>query len=135
MRSLFILLLLCILPLSSFGQDLKVVMGDRVLLYAKDTLYAVVCQKDTDFVAKYDEDFLHLQDLLKSQHQTISEFGIYLRYLDIMPMEIERMSVLIDNINEIFHEIIVKESHKKIIFYGPITLLLRSSGPVDIKNV
>ena len=130
-----LLFLLCFLPLQAICQDVKVIINeDFGLIYKSDTLYAsLVANGDTIFISDDDVSW-HLQDLLRFQNQTLEEEGIYLRYPDIIPMEIERIATLFDYKSEFNHKNAIKNERRTITFYGPITLMLRRSHTVTIKK-
>ena len=132
----YLLLLLCILPLQAFCQEVKVVSNEGyVLIYRSDTLYAVTDAKaDTTFISEEDDVWWHLQDLLRWQTKRLEEEGIFLRYPDIIPMEIERIATLFDYKSEFNHKNTIKNGRRTITFYGPITLMLRRSHTVTIKK-
>lgn len=131
----YLLFLLCFLPLQALCQDVKVIINeDFELIYKSDTLYAsLVANGDTIFISDDDVSW-HLQDLLRFQNQTLKEEGIYLRYPDIIPMEIERIATLFDYKSEFNHKNAIKDERRTITFYGPITLMLRRSHTVTIKK-
>ena len=131
----YLLFLLCFLPLQALCQDVKVIINeDFELIYKSDTLYAsLVANGDTIFISDDDVSW-HLQDLLRFQNRTLEEEGIYLRYPDIIPMEIERIATLFDYKSEFNHKNAIKNERRTITFYGPITLMLRRSHTVTIKK-
>lgn len=131
----YLLFLLCFLPLQALCQDVKVIINeDFELIYKSDTLYAsLVANGDTIFISDDDVSW-HLQDLLRFQNQTLKEEGIYIRYPDIIPMEIERIATLFDYKSEFNHKNAIKNERRTITFYGPITLMLRRSHTVTIKK-
>lgn len=130
-----LLFLLCFLPLQALCQDVKVIINeDFELIYKSDTLYAsLVANGDTIFISDDDVSW-HLQDLLRFQNQTIKEEGIYIRYPDIIAMEIEQIATLLDYKSEVNYKNAIKNERRTITFYGPITLMLRKSHTVTIKK-
>jgi hypothetical protein len=126
---------LCFLPLQAICQDVKVIINeDFGLIYKSDTLYAsLVANGDTIFISDDDVSW-HLQDLLRFQNQTLKEEGIYIRYPDIIAMEIEQIATLFDYKSEFNHKNAIKNERRTITFYGPITLMLRRSHTVTIKK-
>ena len=130
-----LLFLLCFLPLQALCQDVKVIINeDFGLIYKSDTLYAsLVANGDTIFISDDDVSW-HLQDLLRFQNQTLKEEGIYIRYPDIIAMEIEQIATLLDYKSEVNHKNAIKNERRTITFYGPITLMLRKSHTVTIKK-
>ena len=130
-----LLFLLCFLPLQAICQDVKVIINeDFGLIYKSDTLYAsLVANGDTIFISDDDVSW-HLQDLLRFQNQTLKEEGIYIRYPDIIAMEIEQIATLLDNKSEVNYKNAIKNERRTITFYGPITLMLRRSHTVTIKK-
>ena len=130
-----LLFLLCFLPLQALCQDVKVIINeDFGLLYKSDTLYAsLVANGDTIFISDDDVSW-HLQDLLRFQNQTLKEEGIYIRYPDIIAMEIEQIATLLDYKSEVNYKNAIKNERRTITFYGPITLMLRKSHTVTIKK-
>lgn len=130
-----LLFLLCFLPLQALCQDVKVIINeDFGLIYKSDTLYAsLVANGDTIFISDDDVSW-HLQDLLRFQNQTIKEEGIYIRYPDIIAMEIEQIATLLDYKSEVNYKNAIKNERRTITFYGPITLMLRKSHTVTIKK-
>ena len=130
-----LLFLLCFLPLQALCQDVKVIINeDFGLIYKSDTLYAsLVANGDTIFISDDDVSW-HLQDLLRFQNQTLKEEGIYIRYPDIIAMEIEQIATLLDNKSEVNYKNAIKNERRTITFYGPITLMLRRSHTVTIKK-
>ena len=130
-----LLFLLCFLPLQALCQDVKVIINeDFELIYKSDTLYAsLVANGDTIFISDDDVSW-HLQDLLRFQNQTLKEEGIYIRYPDIIAMEIEQIATLLDNKSEVNYKNAIKNERRTITFYGPITLMLRRSHTVTIKK-
>ena len=131
----YLLFLLCFLPLQALCQDVKVIINeDFELIYKSDTLYAsLVANGDTIFISDDDVSW-HLQDLLRFQNQTLKEEGIYIRYPDIIAMEIEQIATLLDYKSEVNHKNAIKNERRTITFYGPITLMLRKSHTVTIKK-
>ena len=131
----YLLFLLCFLPLQALCQDVKVIINeDFGLIYKSDTLYAsLVANGDTIFISDDDVSW-HLQDLLRFQNQTLKEEGIYIRYPDIIAMEIEQIATLLDYKSEVNHKNAIKNERRTITFYGPITLMLRKSHTVTIKK-
>lgn len=131
----YLLFLLCFLPLQALCQDVKVIINeDFELIYKSDTLYAsLVSNGDTIFISDDDVSW-HLQDLLRFQNQTLKEEGIYIRYPDIIAMEIEQIATLLDYKSEVNYKNAIKNERRTITFYGPITLMLRSSHTVTIKK-
>ena len=129
-----LLFLLCFLPLQALCQDVKVIINeDFGLIYKSDTLYAsLVANGDTIFIS--DDVSWHLQDLLRFQNQTLKEEGIYIRYPDIIAMEIEQIATLLDYKSEVNYKNAIKNERRTITFYGPITLMLRRSHTVTIKK-
>ena len=91
----YLLLILYLLPLQAFSQDVKVISHypdnqEDILFYKSDTLYAFTEHTpnngtDTTYISE-DDAWWHLQDLLRGQNKTLEEEGIYLRYTDIIPM-------------------------------------------------
>ena len=130
-----LLFLLCFLPLQALCQDVKVIINeDFGLIYKSDTLYAsLVANGDTIFISDDDVSW-HLQDLLRFQNQTLKEEGIYIRYPDIIAMEIEQIATLLDYKSEVNYKNAIKNERRTITFYGPITLMLRRSHTVTIKK-
>ena len=130
-----LLFLLCFLPLQALCQDVKVIINvDFGLIYKSDTLYAsLVANGDTIFISDDDVSW-HLQDLLRFQNQTLKEEGIYIRYPDIIAMEIEQIATLLDYKSEVNYKNAIKNERRTITFYGPITLMLRKSHTVTIKK-
>ena len=130
-----LLFLLCFLPLQAICQDVKVIINeDFGLIYKSDTLYAsLVANGDTIFISDDDVSW-HLQDLLRFQNQTLKEEGIYIRYPDIIAMEIEQIATLLDYKSEVNYKNAIKNERRTITFYGPITLMLRKSHTVTIKK-
>ena len=130
-----LLFLLCFLPLQAICQDVKVIINeDFGLIYKSDTLYAsLVANGDTIFISDDDVSW-HLQDLLRFQNQTLKEEGIYIRYPDIIAMEIEQIATLLDYKSEVNYKNAIKNERRTITFYGPITLMLRRSHTVTIKK-
>lgn len=130
-----LLFLLCFLPLQALCQDVKVIINeDFELIYKSDTLYAsLVANGDTIFISDDDVSW-HLQDLLRFQNQTLKEEGIYIRYPDIIAMEIEQIATLLDYKSEVNYKNAIKNERRTITFYGPITLMLRRSHTVTIKK-
>lgn len=130
-----LLFLLCFLPLQALCQDVKVIINeDFGLIYKSDTLYAsLVANGDTIFISDDDVSW-DLQDLLRFQNQTLKEEGIYIRYPDIIAMEIEQIATLLDNKSEVNYKNAIKNERRTITFYGPITLMLRKSHTVTIKK-
>ena len=130
-----LLFLLCFLPLQALCQDVKVIINeDFGLIYKSDTLYAsLVANGDTIFISDDDVSW-HLQDLLRFQNQTLKEEGIYIRYPDIIAMEIEQIATLLDNKSEVNYKNAIKNERRTTTFYGPITLMLRKSHTVTIKK-
>jgi hypothetical protein len=130
-----LLFLLCFLPLQALCQDVKVIINeDFELIYKSDTLYAsLVANGDTIFISDDDVSW-HLQDLLRFQNQTLKEEGIYIRYPDIIAMEIEQIATLLDYKSEVNYKNAIKNERRTITFYGPITLMLRKSHTVTIKK-
>ena len=130
-----LLFLLCFLPLQAICQDVKVIINeDFELIYKSDTLYAsLVANGDTIFISDDDVSW-HLQDLLRFQNQTLKEEGIYIRYPDIIAMEIEQIATLLDYKSEVNYKNAIKNERRIITFYGPITLMLRRSHTVTIKK-
>jgi hypothetical protein len=131
----YLLFLLCFLPLQALCQDVKVIINeDFELIYKSDTLYAsLVANGDTIFISDDDVSW-HLQDLLRFQNQTLKEEGIYIRYPDIIAMEIEQIATLLDYKSEVNYKNAIKNERRTITFYGPITLMLRKSHTVTIKK-
>ena len=131
----YLLFLLCFLPLQALCQDVKVIINeDFGLIYKSDTLYAsLVANGDTIFISDDDVSW-HLQDLLRFQNQTLKEEGIYIRYPDIIAMEIEQIATLLDYKSEVNYKNAIKNERRTITFYGPITLMLRRSHTVTIKK-
>ena len=131
----YLLFLLCFLPLQALCQDVKVIINeDFGLIYKSDTLYAsLVANGDTIFISDDDVSW-HLQDLLRFQNQTLKEEGIYIRYPDIIAMEIEQIATLLDYKSEVNYKNAIKNERRTITFYGPITLMLRKSHTVTIKK-
>ena len=131
----YLLFLLCFLPLQALCQDIKVIINeDFGLIYKSDTLYAsLVANGDTIFISDDDVSW-HLQDLLRFQNQTLKEEGIYIRYPDIIAMEIEQIATLLDYKSEVNYKNAIKNERRTITFYGPITLMLRRSHTVTIKK-
>ena len=131
----YLLFLLCFLPLQALCQDIKVIINeDFELIYKSDTLYAsLVANGDTIFISDDDVSW-HLQDLLRFQNQTLKEEGIYIRYPDIIAMEIEQIATLLDYKSEVNYKNAIKNERRTITFYGPITLMLRRSHTVTIKK-
>lgn len=131
----YLLFLLCFLPLQALCQDVKVIINeDFGLIYKSDTLYAsLVANGDTIFISD-DDISCHLQDLLRFQNQTLKEEGIYIRYPDIIAMEIEQIATLLDYKSEVNYKNAIKNERRTITFYGPITLMLRKSHTVTIKK-
>ena len=131
----YLLFLLCFLPLQALCQDVKVIINDDFgLIYKSDTLYAsLVANGDTIFISDDDVSW-HLQDLLRFQNQTLKEEGIYIRYPDIIAMEIEQIATLLDYKSEVNYKNAIKNERRTITFYGPITLMLRKSHTVTIKK-
>ena len=130
-----LLFLLCFLPLQALCQDVKVIINeDFELIYKSDTLYAsLVANGDTIFISDDDVSW-HLQDLLRFQNQTLKEEGIYIRYPDIIAMEIEQIATLLDYKSKVNYKNAIKNERRTITFYGPITLMLRRSHTVTIKK-
>lgn len=130
-----LLFLLCFLPLQTLCQDVKVIINeDFGLIYKSDTLYAsLVANGDTIFISDDDVSW-HLQDLLRFQNQTLKEEGIYIRYPDIIAMEIEQIATLLDYKSEVNYKNAIKNERRTITFYGPTTLMLRKSHTVTIKK-
>ena len=130
-----LLFLLCFLPLQAICQDVKVIINeDFGLIYKSDTLYSsLVANGDTIFISDDDVSW-HLQDLLRFQNQTLKEEGIYIRYPDIIAMEIEQIATLLDYKSEVNYKNAIKNERRTITFYGPITLMLRKSHTVTIKK-
>ena len=130
-----LLFLLCFLPLQAICQDVKVIINeDFGLIYKSDTLYAsLVANGDTIFISDDDVSW-HLQDLLRFQNQTLKEEGIYIRYPDIIAMEIEQIATLLDYKSEVNYKNAIKNERRTITFYGPITLMLRKSHTATIKK-
>lgn len=130
-----LLFLLCFLPLQALCQDVKVIINeDFGLIYKSDTLYAsLVANGDTIFISDDDVSW-HLQDLLRFQNQTLKEEGLYIRYPDIIAMEIEQIATLLDYKSEVNYKNAIKNERRTITFYGPITLMLRRSHTVTIKK-
>ena len=130
-----LLFLLCFLPLQAICQDVKVIINeDFGLIYKSDTLYAsLVANGDTIFISDDDVSW-HLQDLLRFQNQTLKEEGIYIRYPDIIAMEIEQIATLLDYKSEVNYKNAIKNERRTITFYGPITLMLRRSHTDTIKK-
>ena len=131
----YLLFLLCFLPLQAICQDVKVIINeDFELIYKSDTLYAsLVANGDTIFISDDDVSW-HLQDLLRFQNQTLKEEGIYIRYPDIIAMEIEQIATLLDYKSEVNYKNAIKNERRTRTFYGPITLMLRRSHTVTIKK-
>ena len=131
----YLLFLLCFLPLQALCQDVKVIINeDFELIYKSDTLYAsLVANGDTIFISDDDVSW-HLQDLLRFQNQALKEEGIYIRYPDIIAMEIEQIATLLDYKSEVNYKNAIKNERRIITFYGPITLMLRKSHTVTIKK-
>ncbi len=131
----YLLFLLCFLPLQALCQDVKVIINEDLgLIYKSDTLYAsLVANGDTIFISDDDVSW-HLQDLLRFQNQTLKEEGIYIRYPDIIAMEIEQIATLLDYKSEVNYKNAIKNERRTITFYGPITLMLRKSHTVTIKK-
>ena len=139
----YLLLILYLLPLQAFSQDVKVISHypdnqEDILFYKSDTLYAFTEHTpnngtDTTYISE-DDAWWHLQDLLRGLNKTLEEGGIYLRYPDIIPMEIERIATLFDYKSEFNHKNAIKNERRTITFYGPITLMLRRSHTVTIKK-
>ena len=131
----YLLFLLCFLPLQALCQDVKVIINeDFGLIYKSDTIYAsLVANGDTIFISDDDVSW-HLQDLLRFQNQTLKEEGIYIRYPDIIAMEIEQIATLLDYKSEVNYKNAIKNERRTITFYGPITLMLRKSHTVTIKK-
>lgn len=131
----YLLFLLCFLPLQALCQDVKVIINeDFELIYKSDTLYAsLVANGDTIFISDDDVSW-HSQDLLRFQNQTLKEEGIYIRYPDIIAMEIEQIATLLDYKSEVNYKNAIKNERRTITFYGPITLMLRKSHTVTIKK-
>lgn len=135
---LILLLLLLFQTFLAFGKNLKVVIHSAedekdVLLYRNDTLYAIVDNTDTTFIAE-DEELQHYQSLLRNQNQFLAEEGLYFQYPEIIAIAMERMADLLENKSEFNYKQKVRNDKKIITFYGPICLMLRRSYQVAIKK-